>query len=71
MKVSAYIDILQILMKNHGDLEVETYNMNFSRMSAIPPSIRYRKILNKRERKPSFWCDNDESTNKGEKVIYI
>lgn len=72
MKVSKYIQILEHLMKEHGDLEVETTRVDFSRKEATKPMIAYRRILKGRESKSCFYSailDNED--RKGEKVIRI
>jgi len=69
MRVSRYIQILEDLMKEHGNLEVETYS--YGRKEARIPRIAYRKILKGRESKPDFHNSFDEENRKGEKVIKV
>ena len=70
MRVSRYIQILEDLMKEHGDLEVEQYFF-YRRREAITPQIAYQKILKKRESKPGFWQDWHGESCKGKKVIQV
>ena len=73
MKASEYINAMQALIDEHGDLEVETFRVDGDRVEASAPKIAFRKILSKRERKPEFWNDylRDSGEKKGEKVIRV
>lgn len=71
MKISEYIDALEAIRREHGDLEVDSNNY-YGRDSARAPTTGYRKILKKRQTREEFWspygCDPDQ---KGEKVVRI
>ena len=74
MKASEYINCLQALIDEHGDLEVNALNICGDRIDAPEPKIAFKKVLSKRERKPVFWYDwrNTNLTEiQGEKVIRL
>jgi len=71
MKVSNYIQILQELQSEHGNLEVETYSVCGDKQEARTPEIRFCLILTRRQSKPRFWYSGDAENVKGEKVIYV
>lgn len=72
MKVSEYINKLQALLNEHGDIEVQKLNVCFDRVEATSPTIAYVKILKGRQSKPAFYDNyaNDEFL-KGNAVIRI
>ena len=71
MKVTNYIQILQELQKEHGDLEVEEYSGCGDRQIARTPEIRFCLILTGRQSKPRFWYSGEAENVKGRKVIYV
>lgn len=72
MKLSAYILELQQLLMDHGDLEVETLNVNFHRFAAPRPRIAYRKILTGLESRPKFFAEGSVLENlRGERVVRV
>jgi hypothetical protein len=72
MKISEYIQLLQAMQAEHGDLQVDCYG-NRGRTEAGPPEIAYRKVLSKRESRPDFWNDwyTGDQGKKGEKVCRL
>lgn len=72
MRITELIINLEHILKEHGDLEVETYSLLLDRKSINKPEIAYRKILSKRQSKPDFWCKySDTEEVKGEKITKI
>lgn len=71
MKVSEYIQQLEALRAEHGDLDVEAYFQNGDRVPARPPSVKHVKILKGRERKPVFWYSWEGEDCKGPAVICV
>lgn len=70
MKISEYIQHLERILSEHGDLEVETSDF-FGRVSAPIPSAQHRMILMGRETKPRFACSLDPEYRKGERVCRV
>lgn len=54
MKLSDYIELLEAILEEHGDLEVQTDSFS-SRREALEPKIAYTLILRGRELVPRFW----------------
>ena len=54
MKISEFIEQLQKLQAEQGDLEVQTTVVNGERIDHRGPQIAYAKVLKGRERKPEF-----------------
>jgi hypothetical protein len=54
MKASEFIAQMETFIAEHGDLEVETYCAHGGRKTHKGPKLAYRKVLNGRERNPSF-----------------
>lgn len=71
MKISEYIEALQSIMNEHGDLEVEAITVNFDREEARSPVVGFRKVLKGRESKPSFFHQFDSEDRRGEKVVRV
>lgn len=72
MKISEYIKKLEEIKTKIGDVEVEKENCVFDRITAYSPEISYRKILNRRESKPRFWCSYAyKEEEKGEIVCKV
>lgn len=71
VKISELIEKLQNLEAEHGDLQVDTWNVDRDRVSQRNPQIAYRKILTGRQSKPSFWSVFDGKDACGEKVIRL
>ena len=71
MKISEYIEALEQIKHEHGDLEVESYSDCLGRTPARTPEIAFRKILKSRERKPDFWRTYHGEDHKGEKVVRV
>ena len=72
MKLSQYIDALQGLLLEAGDVDVETHSgCGFNRMEARAPAISYRKVLSVRETKPRFWSGSMPEESKGDKVVKV
>ena len=74
MKASEYINCLQALIDEHGDLEVNVIGGSGNRIDAPEPTIAFKKVLSKRERKPAFWYDwkyTNLTEIQGEKVIRL
>ena len=74
MKISEYVTALEAIRTEHGDLEVETDNMD-RRFTAPHPTIAYRKVLSKREHCAKFWYDwgagHRHEEKQGEKVVRV
>lgn len=71
MRISDFVQKLQAMQAEHGDLEVETDNV-FGRVSHGGPEVAYRKVLAKRERKACFWSGGSwEKGQQGDKVCRI
>lgn len=71
MKISDVIYKLKQMMREHGDLEVETTRWDLERITYQGPKVEYRSILKGRERKPRFTNEWDSDDRKGEKVCRI
>ena len=71
MKLSQYINALQGLLLEAGDVDVETSNQSGDRVEARSPTIAYRKVLSSRESKPRFWSSYMPEESKGEKVVKV
>jgi len=71
MRISDYIEQLQALGDEHGDLEVELINLDLTRVTARAPVVSFRKILKGRESKPRFWSSYDGEDARGEPVIRV
>lgn len=71
MKISDYIQALESLKNEHGDLEVEKLDVRFDRVAAKVPTMAYRMVLTKRESKPAFWSNSYSVERQGEKVIKV
>ena len=72
MRISEYIEALSDLMCKHGDLEVETYQIDMTRIKAPEPKLRFTRILKGREHKPRFFNETiDTEDRRGDKVIYV
>jgi hypothetical protein len=54
MRISELIEKLEAIMDEHGDLDVETYGYDGSRMPLNEPKIDHRAILKGRESKARF-----------------
>lgn len=57
MTITEYIQRLEDIRAEHGELEVETSDFYGRRCSAFQPDVAFRRILSKRESKPQFWYD--------------
>ncbi len=72
MTIKELIADLENILKEHGDLEVETYGGMYDRLPINKPEIAYTKILSKKQSKPIFWYKwSDPETTKGKKVVKI
>ncbi len=72
MKISELIEKLEEFKNEHGDLEVNRYNLQMDRVDDFTLSLRHIKILTKRESKPAFWDKYGKGEEyKGEKVLYL
>ncbi|MCK0507971.1 hypothetical protein [Aromatoleum anaerobium] len=74
MKISEMIECLERIKSEHGDLEVETYKFDGSRVAMNAPKIDYRAILKGRERRPQFassYYGDDRKERFGEKVCRL
>ena len=75
MKISEYVRHLEEIQADFGDLEVETVNFNFDRVSARKPTIDHMAILFGRESKPRvaswFKYSPDYEQRKGEMICLI
>ena len=69
MKISEYMQGLQTILDEHGDLEVQHYS--FGRRTANPPKVGHERILRGRESTPQFAYPYDDESRKGEKVCHI
>jgi len=74
MKISELILLLEALKNEHGDLDVETYGYDGSRIPLNAPRIDHQAILKGREHKERFatalYGDAHES-RKGTKVCRL
>ena len=71
MKISEYVQALEAIEAEHGDLEVET-EAPWGRGGARHPEVAFRRILTGRKSRPSFWYPLDPSlSEKGEKVVRV
>ena len=71
MRISEFIERLEAIREEHGDLEVEKYNGQGYRCPARVPETAYRRILKGRERAPVFAMDFDGPERRGEKVCRV
>ena len=74
MKISEFVNHLERILEEHGDLEVERTFWNCERYSASPPKIDYRAKLKGQERKARFlssFCGAEIEERRGEKVCRI
>lgn len=74
MKISEYVQLLNAIKDEHGDLEVETNNFNIDRVPQRPPVVDYKAILKGRERNPRFvsrYYGSEREERKGEKVCRV
>lgn len=73
MKISEYIEELQKLQKEHGDLEMQSTDRSGERHEAPLPRLDYAAILQGREYKPKFHTDiyDPSKERKGGPVIRV
>ena len=75
MKISEYIEALNTIKSEHGDLDVETSSLSMDRMEARPPVMDHRVILFGREYESRFFSfflyEKDAEIRRGEKVCRI
>lgn len=75
MKISEYIEELEAIKEEHGDLDMETYAIDCARISVRAPTVDYRAVLFGRESKPRFFSDfrfeKDNEDRRGEKVCKL
>lgn len=80
MRASEYIRELQHLLEIHGDLEVEKWMPATGRITAKPPTLAYRMIVQDgprggtaamREGVKSFWHPTDHPRLKGDEVFRV
>ena len=68
MTITNYIEKLEALRAEHGDIEVETYGVRGDRVTIADPILAFRKILGS-QRTPAFWSRYDPPEMQGEKVV--
>jgi hypothetical protein len=72
MKISEYIDFLEKIKEEHGDLECQTYDHYAGRIEADAPEMCYALLLTGRRKKNSFFHRLiDEEECRGGKVCRI
>jgi hypothetical protein len=72
MKISEYVAALNALAAEHGDLDVETFDVSCNRVPAAPPRIEYRRILDSRKTKQKFWDRHTTGlAHRGDKVCAV
>lgn len=76
MKLSTYIDLLQKLLAEHGDLDVMGYNhgsgvLGANREASVP-EIKHLAILKGREKTPRFYNKyRDTPDQQGQAVVKV
>lgn len=71
MKISEFIGRLEKIKRVHGDLDVETSDLQSGRVMHKGPGIGYRKILTEREKKSRFFSSVDSEDKRGSKVCRV
>lgn len=71
MKISEYIQRLEAVQAEIGDVEVMKQDFAGARITARCPTIGYTKILKGRERKDRFWTGFDDIKCKGKPVCRV
>jgi hypothetical protein len=67
MNITNYIEKLEALRAEHGDIEVETYGVRGDRVTVADPILAFRKTLGSHQRTPAFWSRYDPPETRGEK----
>lgn len=71
MKISEYIQHLESVRSQIGDVEVQTVGVNGGRRTAPMPNVAYVKALKGREHKPRFWGTYEDDACKGDPVCRV
>lgn len=73
MKISEFIERLEAIKAEHGDLEVDTYDGYGVREQHSGPEIAFRKVLSMTEFDADFWGGEEweDAGCKGEKVCKV
>ncbi len=76
MKISELISALEYMLKEHGDLDVETTSFDGSRVRVNTPKLAHRAKLRGRESKPRFaeWYSHEkdyQANRKGDPVCRL
>jgi hypothetical protein len=70
MKISEYIQHLESVRDQIGDVEVKRYN--YSGLSeARQPQVGYMALLRPRESRPRFWSSYEGEDSKGDPVCRV
>ena len=70
MKISEYIQHLEAVRDQIGDVEVQRYG-HYGREEAHQPQVGHTLILRPRESRPRFWSTYDGEDRKGDPVCLI
>lgn len=70
MKISEFIESLQRIQEEHGDLEVHTYG-RYGRMNQPAPTVAFCKLLKGRETRLEFLYPWEPEERRGEKVCKV
>lgn len=70
MKITEYIEELETLRKEHGEIEVEKFTFS-RRVPAPSPRVAYRRVLGGIEIRSGYWEKHQDEKHKGKKVVQI
>ena len=70
MKISEYIQHLESVLDQIGDVEVQRYWYD-GRSEAPPPQVGYVLLLRPRESRPRFWSSYEGDARKGDAVCRV
>lgn len=71
MKISEYIQHLEHVRSQIGDVEVQTAGVDGGRCEARAPEVGYVQVLKGREYKPRFWGSYQVAERKGDAVCRV
>lgn len=70
MLISEYIKKLEMILKDHGDLEVN--KLSFGKREAVnEPVVAFKMIIVDRRKSQSFWNSYEVEATRGKKVCRI
>ena len=70
MKLDDYMNYLEKIRRDHGNLDVETDSID-GRKVASAPVVRNRLVLYDTLKKQRFWGGDYPPENRGEKVVQV